>query len=662
MNTQDCPKQSYTVAELTDLRTDEVEWKQTLAFLQRGEVWPQDRDAYLLDSLLRGYPVGSLLFCRIQPTRTADIPAVESPNYQLVDGQQRIGALHRLFRDAEAVQDTEEEPTEKSAPLLLKLTHEFETVTTGASADNRRRATEYIQPEGQVKGERGHYLDLSKWRRWAQEKPDDAARLRTPDDLDVTACVRRIDCNVNLEDLDEAGRSRAEKTLRSLARVWTGQPIPAVSASVQSPAEMLDLFTRLNTAGVRVSGPDLYYAGIKTYWRGAPDGLDRVTGSSHGLLRRFDALTLIGRLAALCVGNADPVSLSLEALTRNLEPMIEVMEQLSEEGGEFLSRLNSACCHLRQTSKLSAGLSSVSTRDLLPVIAWMVLSEASGTNSPIDLDTYLVGVTLYRYRSILKEKYFRIAMNEAILAGLDNRAFPSERIINRIRAEMNFSANGRRVETWSPNLKVPNMNPDAVYNNMGNPNKWFILSVLQEMESCTDADLDHIFPRAERRKLKVKRGGGKKIFHQGNDYTENLGNFWWLPKSTNRHFGSTLPHQKLSDMLSPSKHPSSSESHLRIYPRSQWAMSDEEIDGFWNSSDSIEQCSNDGDAVNIEGAIDRLVNTIKGRRNRLVNQMFDEQHFPGAANFAATERSEDVETTDRINTTDLQERLGVHAA
>ena len=100
MNTQDCPKQSYTVAELTDLRTDEVEWKQTLAFLQRGEVWPQDRDAYLLDSLLRGYPVGSLLFCRIQPTRTADIPAVESPNYQLVDGQQRIGALHRLFREA----------------------------------------------------------------------------------------------------------------------------------------------------------------------------------------------------------------------------------------------------------------------------------------------------------------------------------------------------------------------------------------------------------------------------------------------------------------------------------------------------------------------------------------------------------------------------------
>ncbi len=58
---------------------------------------------YLLDSLLKGYPIGTLLLCRVpgkSPVTTFEDPkAVDAGDgtWQLLDGQQRINALYSIF-------------------------------------------------------------------------------------------------------------------------------------------------------------------------------------------------------------------------------------------------------------------------------------------------------------------------------------------------------------------------------------------------------------------------------------------------------------------------------------------------------------------------------------------------------------------------------------
>src|SRR3712207_5467950 len=72
--------------------------------IQRGYVWKPPQVAKLLDSLYHEYPSGSLLLweadkapeTRSMRTDAGSQPAAQSPLY-LLDGQQRLTSLHRVF-------------------------------------------------------------------------------------------------------------------------------------------------------------------------------------------------------------------------------------------------------------------------------------------------------------------------------------------------------------------------------------------------------------------------------------------------------------------------------------------------------------------------------------------------------------------------------------
>lgn len=74
--------------------------------LQRDYVWKPPQIAKLVDSLYRGYPSGSLLFWqtdseparRAMAVRAPQHAAMRAPLY-LLDGQQRLTSLHRVFND-----------------------------------------------------------------------------------------------------------------------------------------------------------------------------------------------------------------------------------------------------------------------------------------------------------------------------------------------------------------------------------------------------------------------------------------------------------------------------------------------------------------------------------------------------------------------------------
>src|SRR3954454_21537581 len=89
-----------SVRDLVRQRIGDTPDRWHLALVQRSLVWDDVRMRFLLDSLLAGYPIGSLLVCQV--TGQSRVMRIDDEQrqavraapdvWQLVDGQQRINA------------------------------------------------------------------------------------------------------------------------------------------------------------------------------------------------------------------------------------------------------------------------------------------------------------------------------------------------------------------------------------------------------------------------------------------------------------------------------------------------------------------------------------------------------------------------------------------
>lgn len=96
--------QTYTIRQLVEqIHRGQVR----IPAFQRGFVWDPDHVAYLMDSIYKGFPFGSLLFWRTREQLKADrklgpfeLPAPEAdyPIDYVLDGQQRVTSLFGTFQ------------------------------------------------------------------------------------------------------------------------------------------------------------------------------------------------------------------------------------------------------------------------------------------------------------------------------------------------------------------------------------------------------------------------------------------------------------------------------------------------------------------------------------------------------------------------------------
>jgi hypothetical protein len=252
-----------------------------LALVQRDLVWDQIRMRYLLDSLLRGYPIGSLLVCQVTGESRVirldggqrAVTGADRDAWQLLDGQQRINALFSLFTAGG-----------RYGRFLLHMTARSDT--RGGLATKRRARDEslrYIhwqeecQAEKEVHG-RDQHIDLSLWYSWAEHEAERVAEATTAlsgGPSETVQILRSIDPQFT-ELLETSDLETAWRRLRRLMEVWYQPTIPVQYLRLGSPEHMLEVFTRLNRAGVQVAGEDLFFAAVKTRWSDAEQAVSRV--------------------------------------------------------------------------------------------------------------------------------------------------------------------------------------------------------------------------------------------------------------------------------------------------------------------------------------------------------------------------------------------------
>ncbi|WP_235545358.1 DUF262 domain-containing protein [Phycicoccus sp. Soil802] len=226
--------------------------------IQRGYVWQRPQVPHLLDSLYRGYPVGSLLLWKTTmdvPLRQASVLQEEQHQLHpaiLLDGQQRLTSLAKVFAPQKIV----------GGPLDVRFDIDSQT---------------FLNPSG------------------AQKSPR-LVRVTEliADDAQFSSILRDAGATPGDPDYDELySRLRRVNAIRDYK-------IPVITVESDDYEEVAEIFARVNQGGRRLSKGDLVYSAIGARW---PDGLDTIDAFNSELanerfeLDREAVLRLMGLLA-----------------------------------------------------------------------------------------------------------------------------------------------------------------------------------------------------------------------------------------------------------------------------------------------------------------------------------------------------------------------------
>ncbi len=285
--------------------------------IQRGYVWKASQVAGLIDSLYKGYPSGSLLLWETDEEVTERSVNIEGPNrppntrpQYLLDGQQRLTSLHRVFIGHEQTK------------LRFHLGNERFQMASGSTERDMRWV-----PVGDL--------------------------LR--DEIDLYDFVGAIG-----ERHPELDRSVAFRHLEKVKRI----------ASYDYHLEILDgllyqevteIFVRVNSRGKALKSTDLALAMLSARWSGTIRRMEELAGKLANEGFRHLDLTFLVRLLA---GLADR-STSLAGLQR------ATIDELEDAWSRVLRGLDHLLPILRNNVGIDSSALVTSITALIPMAAYL---------------------------------------------------------------------------------------------------------------------------------------------------------------------------------------------------------------------------------------------------------------------------------------------------
>ena len=360
---------------LTRVRTGQL----MLPRFQRYESWSHGEAVTLLDSVLRGRPVGAALVLAIGNTepfvsrRMAGTPApAERTTEHLLDGQQRLTALWKALNDGY-----------ESRSYFAVLNPDAEDASLVRS--------------------------LSRWTRngrrypvWADQPKEQLSRGLVPMRLlhpEVTPQEVRTWCDRSTDSIEESRDT--QDLIAPLQTAVREANLPYLELPVQTPPdEAIDVFIKMNTTSVRLSAFDIIVAQLEA---ATGQSLHDLEGSLRSAVpdagRYVEVPDLVLRVAALREGRA-PTESSFMRLD---------MQRLSDEWESIERGVEGAISFLDEEH--------IFDRHRLPTVAVVPVLASIWSQMPQSLDAHGHGRTLlrqYLWRSFFTERYERAAATAAL--------------------------------------------------------------------------------------------------------------------------------------------------------------------------------------------------------------------------------------------------------
>ena len=619
--TQDLPARA-SVAFLVSQWLGEIggagQW--FLGLVQRDQVWDAKQKAALLDSLLKGYPIGAILLGRDELSPSGWVYDRDSagqrferliapPPWQILDGQQRISTLAAIF---------------SSSPLghaELDMTSE-EPLVAWITPDQLRRAPI---------GPRSQRVDLSGWDKLMRTHSREyfqglhAARLQ---DL----LTNQLDAEFRVELTGQRGEIAVERW-HHLLDLWFEERVPLLAAPVRSPEQLLEVFKRVNRAGTPIDEADIFYAAVKTFWPEAETSLQRIVCRTHTLVSRFAVLEFVTRLSRLALGAADPVGVKVEILNGAQGAVLRhVLTDMCAEDSVVMARVATMCTSLATDSRLGYALTAVHRRVLAAVLAWAAALPMDPDeharfveSNRREVDAFLAGATVFDYRSAFKrDRFDRTSFREAVSAGTNGDRFPLARIVAVLREEAE-----------APELeRVGSLENEASRRRLGDNHPSLVLGVVQNWSFGTALlDVDHIYAsEASKTDMRVKGLTNRRVSHPDRSRLVNsLGNFWLIPQPTNASLGMDRPSKKFETLdrwLNPPI-PGDERARYTVPTRANWAMEGHEPNGFKKVEKGLHPFKSN---ESTEAGVAALRTLVEQRGTRLVNQFLEQ--VPGCDSYS----------------------------
>ena len=500
-----------------------------LPAIQRELVWQPQQIERLFDSLMRGYPIGSFLFWRVDPETAKNYsfyqfitnydqrkphnpvhgaPAIVPGLKAVLDGQQRLTALNVGLHGSGRW---------KLPRLWWNNPHAF---------PERRLYLDLLAPRMEDEEELSYKFSLLPEKEAEDRNRRNAHEhwYRVGDILDVEDAADLIDV---VHDLRLADTREPQKTLNRLHRVVHSDGIvSAYEEANQNPERVLNIFVRTNSGGTPLSYSDMLLSMAVAQW-------DKVDARQeiHALV---DEIKNIGRgfsfnhdfvlKACLMLGDSKSIRFKVENFRRS---------KIGTLQGQW-DRIRST---ITETVELASsfgysGQSLTSANALLPIAYFLHHRQSSlGAKDREAIRDWLI-------RSLLKYGIWSsgadnllVAIRKGILESSCHDGFPARAIEAAMHAQRKIlTFDGEELQDLA----------DAAYDGRA----YSLLFLLYDfVDVATNRfHIDHVFPRALMTPARLKKAGvHKEKIPEYRDRMNRLANLQLLEGSTNTSKGAKLP-------------------------------------------------------------------------------------------------------------------------
>lgn len=500
-----------------------------LPAIQRDFVWSEEQTERLLDSVMRGYPIGIALLWETYNdiqyrTFARDFRSGTLHSYRdnperrrlrvVLDGQQRLQSLYialhgqrdgrRAYFDVLSGQRGEHSDQER---------FQFDFVDA-ASAEQHNRDTE---AEVAQRGEDDDYETPVWWVRAGDLFTMDARARR---DM-ARNLTRRLALDEDDSHLIEENVGTFDDVFirdQNILKLSTiDEDLPGDSPKRKTETDILEIFFRINREGTSLIRSDLIFSMLKLNWKESAEGLPEFVAS----INEGNSFDLDNDFVVRCL-------FAVSGLGGKLSPDLlrsqSNMTRLQDNFGQCCDAIRATVDFVQNHCACQSSRLLGSSTTLVPIVHYLFgLPRHEVPNDQVD--RLRSGVYLFALAGPFsrwgESRVGTFVRSELDARAEDDHSFPLEAAI-------------RRVRVWEHVHSVEDLadaNPDLTLHLVQG------LSGAHVKYSRNSPEVDHIFPRVE---LRRKNYDDEEI--------DDIANFWILAQNKNRNKSNRKPKEYFADV------------------------------------------------------------------------------------------------------------------